>query len=836
SMDGIERRKEECRDTRRVSTIDNLVRDLRYALRTLRRSPGFTAVAILTLGLGIGANTAIFTVVNAVLLRPLPYRDPGRLVVAHYASMSTVAPAYFLEWQAGARTFDRLGLAEYWTPNLTGFDRPEELVGLRVSAGIFPMLGVEPLLGRVYSPEEEHFGREHVVVLSYDLWNSRFAADSQVLGRTMALDGIATTIIGVMPRGFRFAPFWATEARLWAPLVLDDRRADWSGASLRVFGRLRPGATVAEAQADLRTVAARTAGRDTEMTRDVLVVPLQEKVVGDVSDALYIMLAAVGFVLLIACANVAHLQLMRAAARERESAVRTALGASRLRLVQQSLVESGILSLVGGAFGVALAYWGVRLLVTLGPPELPRLETVALDGPALGFALTVSVLAGFVFGVAPALTASRVKLHGALKEGSRGAADSRRRRRVRSGLVASEFAMAVVLLIGAGLMLRSFAALVAVDGGFDPRDVLSMTVSLRGTKNLEPLRRQDFFRRLVDRVEGLPGVEAASVINHVPLHGDNWHFPFAVEGRSLGPGGDARKGSAAFLVVRPGYFRTMKIGMVKGRDFTTLDEASAAHLVIVNEFMARHQWPGENPVGRRLTVDDPATRPDWFTVVGVVGNVRQASWAGEEEDQMYFPTMQGSGYPENSQPLVTFLNPEYMTLVIRTTAGPAGLTRAVQVTVHEMDGDAPVSNVLTMEQALGEQVATPRFYMTLLSIFAAVAIALAAVGVYGVISYSVARRTHEIGIRLALGAKRSDAFRLVVRQGMALAALGGAVGLGVALAVTKYLRLLLFGIQPTDPTTFVVVTTLLAVVAFVACSIPARRASRVDPTVALRCE
>jgi putative ABC transport system permease protein len=637
-----------------------------------------------------------------------------------------------------------------------------------------------------------------------------------------------------MPRDFKFAPYWATKAELWAPLVLDGRRDDRSGSSLRVFARLRSGVQVTRARNEMSALAAQLAKAYPGTDQGVTVVPLHEKVVGAVRPRLMILFAAVGLVLLIACANVAHLQLVRATARQKEIAVRSALGASGGRIIRQSLTESAILSAAGAAAGIALAYVAVPILAALSPPDIPRLETIRIDADVFLFMTAITLVAAMVSGIAPALKISRGDLNDTLKEATRGSAESFRTNRMRSLLVASEFALALVLLVGAGLILRSFFALLSVDAGFDPRDVLSMQLSLKGTRQAEPDRRAGFFRELVDRVEALPGVESASAINHLPLHGDNWYLSFSVEGRPLVPPGERSR--MLFRVVLPGYFRTMRIPVQSGRDFSDQDQGEAARSVIINEYMARFHWPGESPIGKRVSVDDPARRPDWFTIVGVVKNVRQAEWTEADAEEMYFPYREMHGQGSSEAIGDRLLNPTHMTLVIRTPLGAAGLTSAVESIVRSLDSDVPVSDVITMRQAIGEQISEPRFYVLLLGAFASIAVTLAAVGIYGVLSYAVARRTHEIGIRLALGAGQAEVFRLVVAQGMRLASLGGAAGLAAAFVVTPFLRRLMFGVQPTDPTSFVLVTILLAAVALTACWIPARRASRVDPMIALRTE
>lgn len=829
---GIEWRKEQCRDARGVQPLEDAAGDVRYALRTLARTPFYTVVAVGTLALGIGANTAMFSVVNAVLVRPLPYADPAALVVLPCATSCTVAPATFLDWKGASHSFSYMALAEYWTPDQTGSDRPEQRLGIHLSAEMFPLLGVQPMLGRVFLPEEEHAGRDHVLVASYAYWKTDLAADPHAVGRQVMLDGTAYTVIGVMPPAFDFVPFWATGAAFAAPLVLDGRINDRKGASLRGFARLAPGVTLSGAQLDMTTIAARLEALYPGTSRNATVVPLRQVVVGDVTPALLILLAAVGLVLLIACANVAHLQLTRAAGREREFALRAALGASRRRIVQQRLVESTVLSITGAALGLLLAYGGVRALVMLGPVSIPLLSTITVDRNVFGYLLLATAVSAVVFGIAPALRASHVTVADVLKEGSRGSAESPRQARLRGALVVSEFAMAMMLLLGAMLVVRSFVSLMRVDPGFEPRHVLSMQVSTQGTEFSDPARRPAFYRELLERIGALPGVSAVSAVNHVPLNGDDWHFPFAVEGRPYPRPGESPK--AEFLVAHPGYFRTMQIPVIQGREFTREDEERANHVVIVNQSLARRFWPGADPIGRRLSVDDPAVHPVWFTVVGVAGDVRQGSWSRTPEDQMYFP-YEGDPEPAGHEgTLVSFLHPVYMTVVLRSAGDPAGLTAAVQGVVHAMDGAATLSFPATMEQAIAGQLAQPRFYVILLSVFAAVAVCLAAVGVFGVISYSVARRTREIGVRVALGAGEGQVVRLVLNQGLRLALMGGAVGVGASLLLTRYLRTLLYEVQPLDPVTFACVPLLLIGVALAACWVPVRSALHVDPAAALR--
>ena len=536
--------------------METLFQNLRYTIRTLRKSPGFTAVAVVTLALGIGANTAIFSVVNSVLLRPLPYKDDGRLVVILNNGHNPVAPANFIDWRSQNQSFSEMGAAEYWTPNLTGTDNPEKLWALH---DIFPMLEVQPLLGRMFLPEEQEAGKEHEVMLSYSLWQSHFAGNPEIIGRSVALSGETYTIVGVMPRDFKFAPFWATKAELWSPLALGSRFTDRGGGSLRVFARLKPGVTLEQAQAEMAGITGRLESEFPGTNQDMQVVSLREKVVGNIRPALLVLLGAVGFVLLIACANVSHMLLARAAARREEIALRTALGAGRWDVFRQVLTESVTLAMLGGGAGLLLAVWGVRVLVALGPSDIPRVETIGVDGHVLLFALGISLFTGLAFGMVPAWSATAVNLSDALKEGKRGSSEGSRRNRLRGLLVGSEFALAVVLLAGAGLMVRSFLALQRVDPGFDPRGVLSMVVSVAGTEQAAAGHTGNFYQTVLEKVRAVPGVQSASGINHLPLAGDEWGFRFHIEGRP--PERPGEESVATYRAVFPGYFRTMSIGL-----------------------------------------------------------------------------------------------------------------------------------------------------------------------------------------------------------------------------------------------------------------------------------
>jgi len=796
----------------------------RYALRSLRRTPAFTGAALLSLTLGIGANAAIFSVVNAVLLRPLEYANPERLVFVALGGRA-VSPAMFLEWRARNRSFERMGAAEYWTPNFAARDRTEQVNALHLSSDVLPLLGVEPIVGRVFTDQEEHAGHDRVVVLGHALWKTRFGSDPNAVGQSMTLDGEPYTIVGVMPETFRFAPFWATKAQLWAPLPLDGRKAD-AGASLRVFARLQHDVTLARARAEMAALTAAVERERGRAEEPLTVAPLHEMVVGDVKPALLILLGATALVLLIACANVAHLQLVRGAGRERELAVRTALGASRGRVVRQLLTESAVLCCGGIAAGLAVADAGVRVIVAMAPPELPRIASVAIDARVLVVMLAMGACAGLIFGLAPAVKAAHVDVNESLKTGGRGSAEGDARNRLRGALVVSEFAMALMLLVSAVLIVKSFLGLLAIDAGFDPRNIIAMEVSVAGTKQAPPSRRAEFYRELAARTRSVPGVQAASAINHLPLVGDTWRFNFVVEGRP--PVRPEDRPSATYRVVLPGYFETMRIQMLSGRDVTERDVRGAPCVVVINEFMARRQWPDQDAVGKRLATGN-LEPPDWCTVVGVVRNVKQTTWSEPERSEMYFSYFQTLLYLENLRSFGM-----YMTLVARTSTDPAAAIAGIDRLVRTLEPAAVVSNATTMERAIGTQLVAPRFYMVLLGMFAAVAIVLAAIGIYGVISHSVARRTHEIGVRMALGAGGRAIVNLVIANGLRLAAVGSVLGCIGALLSTRYLRTLLFGVDPLDPATFVLVPLVLMMVAVFACWLPGRRASRVDPMVALR--
>jgi predicted permease len=813
--------KEACRDVKGGGVLETLRQDVKFGLRTMRRNPGFTAVAVMTLALGIGANTAIFSVVNAVLLRPLSYRDPARLVTVLHDGWKPVAPANFLDWRERSRSFESIAAAQLWSLTMTGRDRPEQLNVLQTSAELFHVLGVDAALGRTYAAGEDQPGREHVVVLSHGFWQRRFGGDRGVVGQQVTLDGEAYTVIGVMPPDFQFAPFWATHAEAWLPLNLGQRVTDRRGQSLRVFARLKDGVTREQAQAEMDAISRRL---EEEHPREnegltVSVDPLHEKVVGKSRPALLVILGAVGFVLLIACANVANLTLAKAASRRKEIAVRIALGAGRWRVVRQLLTESLLLSLAGGGAGLLLASRSNTTLASLGPDTLPRVQTVGLDASVLLFTLGLSVLVGLLFGLAPALRSTKTDLIESLKDRSRGSSHERRQERVRQLLVVGEIAVSLVLLVGGGLMMRSFIRLTSVNPGFDPRGVTTATVPLAGARYSTDEERAAFFRQLTERLGALPGVSSASAINHLPLGGDVWTFGFTVEGRNAPA--DAERPSAVYRVARPGYFRTMGAALLKGRDFTERDDAVAPGVVIVNEALARQQWPGEEPLGKRITLNGEGTKTR--EVVGVVRDLKQGEWASEPKPEMYLPHTQAA-------------SPRSMTLVIRASSDTSEVGPEIRREVWAIDKDLPVSQVIGMEDVVAESVGQQRFNTLLIGVFAAAALILAAVGVYGVMSHTVSQRTHEIGVRMALGARGRDVLGMIIRQGLMLTLFGLAVGLAGAFALTRVMNSILYEVSATDPLVFGGVAAALTLCALLACLVPAWRATKVDPMVALRYE
>jgi predicted permease len=836
---GVEQVKELHREARSFLWIEHLVKDVRYGARSLLRTPGFTSVAVTALALGIGANTAIFCVVNAVLLRPLAYRDADRLVTVLHHGTGPVATANYIDWRDQSHAFEAMGAADYWSPNLLSRDSsdtnpPEHLYALKVTQNLLPLLGIEPLLGRLFLKGEDQEGAEHEVILSYRLWQRRFHSDPNVLGTLVTLNGEAYTVVGVMPAAFKFAPFWATHAELWAPNVFGESIHERGGNHLRIFARLAPGVTLAQARADMATVTGRLEKQFPATNRDVMVRPLKENVVGNIETPLLLILSAVGFVLLIACANVGHMLLARTSDRQKEIAVRVALGAGKARLLAQFLTENLLLAAIGAAAGLLLALVGTKALVALSPEYLPRAETVAIDAHVVIFLLCITMLTSLAFGLTPAMRAAAGNLSEALKEGGRGDSEGVRRNRLRSFLVASEFALAFILLIGAGLMVRSFYVLLSVDTGFNPHNVLSMVVSVAGTKEEQPTRREVFYRDLLEKVRTMPGVKAAGAINHLPLVGDLWDRGFQIEGRPEPRPGESP--NAVYRIVMPGYFETMRLPLLSGRDITGNDDAKAPGVVVINERAAQRHWPGESPIGRRIDIGGRnGGQTNWLTVIGVVANAKLDDLTSDPYPEMYLAALQSPDFlGDGADPVASHMT--YITLVVRADGNAADLASSVRKSVWSFDPNLPISQVITMDQAVADATAQPRFEMLLLGLFGGVALILAAVGIYGVMNYSVSRRTREIGIRISLGASRADILRMVFQQAITQALTGTAVGVAGAILLSKLMVKMLYGVQPTDPITFAVVTIVLSLAALLASGVPARKAARIEPMTALRSE
>jgi putative ABC transport system permease protein len=804
--------------------MPNLVHDVRYAIRLLLKRPGFAAVAILTLALGIGATTAIFTVVNAVLLSPLPFRDAERLVEVRIVSSNhegfQLPDADFLAWRAQNQTCDAIAVYDARQETLTGDGAPERIGSASVTDRFFDVLGARPLLGRVFQEGDDKPGAAKLVVLSHAFWTRRFQAAPAVVGRTVLLSGVAHTVVGVMPAGFRFP---AGDIDVWRTLTMNPptRRGPYYTTGM---ARLKPGVGIDELRANLGIVAAglkRQYPGPEDWTLDA--VPLQEAMVGDVRQILYVLLGAVGFLLLIATANVANLLLARAATREREIAVRGALGAGRRRIVAQLVTESIVLALVSGLVGLLLASWGTQALLAMAPKGIPRLDEVRMHVPVFLFALGTASLCGIVFGLVPALRASRTPLVETLKDGGRGSSGAGHRRAQRV-LVVAEIALALVLSVGAGLMIRSFAELQRVSPGFDPGHLLTFEVALPPASYKEDARVRGFYDALVQKLEAVPGVRSVGLTISLPPNLLQVTDNFMVEGQVLPPNQSAPVGPV--VMASDALFTTLGVPLIRGRMFDARDEAGRAPAVIINEALAGKYFPGVDPVGRHLKIGGPerpiAANNPWMEIVGVVGDIKYSGLQTAPEPTYYLAYRQN---PWNGQ-----------FVVVRTAADPAALAVAAREAVASLDKDIPVARLRTMNEVMTASVAPPRFRTVLVTIFALVGLLLAAIGIYGVMAYAVAERTHELGLRIALGAERRDVIRLVLGEAFMLAAAGVAVGVAGALATTRLIHSLLFGVTATDATTFAGISALLFATALVASWIPTRRALRVDPMIALRYE
>ena len=811
--------------------MQTLLQDLRYAIRMMTSNRAFTAVAVLVLALGIGANSVIFSVVNAVLLRSLPFPNADRIILVFESNLQRqskegVAAANFLDWKDQNQVFESLAAYREESFSLTGANGPERVSGLVTTASLFPVMGVRPRLGRVFQPDEDSLGGARVAVISQSLWQRRFGSDPNIIGQKLTASSEPLAIIGVMPAQFRFpaeADLWIPPRRVVPEHVLTptvNMSSNRDSHYLSAIGRLKPNVTLQQASADMDAVASRIEEENPNdnMGRGVSLVTLRELAVGNIRPTLLVLFGAVGFVLLIACANVANLLLARAATRQKEMAIRTALGANRLRLVRQLLTESVLLAVAGGGLGLLLALWGINPLVALMPAEISGAKNIKIDGLVLGFTLGMSLLTGLVFGLVPAWHATKSNLNESLKEGGRGGTAGTRRIQARGLLVVSEIALSLVLLIGAGLMIRSFIRLEQVNPGFETRNILTMRLSLPAAQYPAGPSRAAFFQQVIARLQSTPGVQSAAALSRLPLTPGNSGRGLTIDGRPND--GDSDGPSADYRVISPDYFRAMGIPFSKGRDFTERDTADAPGVVIINETMARRYWPDEDPLGKRLRID--TTGDPWMEIVGVVGNVRHFGLDSQSKAEIYVP------YFKDPWP--------FMTLVVRSASDLASLPGMMRNEVWAVDRDLPVPDIKTMDQLLTGSVSGRRFNMLLLGIFAAVALVLAAVGIYGVMSYSVTQRTHEIGIRMALGATQSDVLKLVVRQGMTLALIGVGTGLVASFALTRVLTSLLFAVGATDPATFAIISALLTGVALAACLVPARRAMKVDPMIALRYE
>jgi putative ABC transport system permease protein len=820
---GVEQVKEEVRAGRTGFAIETFFQDLRYGLRSLLKKPGFTLTAVIALALGIGANTAIFSVINGVLLRSLSYANPDRIVmlwernVAGTQLQNVVSPGNFLDWQKQSTSFEHVAAVAEQRVNLTGGNgEPEEIKVQFVSQPFFPALGVQPLIGRSFLPEEDRVGND-LVVLSHQLWQNRFGADPAIIGKRATVSGRQRTVIGVMPPGFHFLD---NQVKAWMPIALDPgiNYREVTGRYLRVVARLKPGVAVQQAQGELTGIAKQLEQALPKYNTGwgVNVVPMHEQVVGEIRPILVVLFAAVAFVLLIACANVANLLLSRAASRQKELALRAALGAGRMRLVRQMLTESVLLALMGGVLGLLLAFWGIQFLIGFGPDNIPRLSEVTLDLRVLGFTVGISLLTGVLFGLIPALQASRPDLNDALKEGSRGSTGGHGRT-FRNVFIVAEVSLALVLLIGAGLMIRSFMRLQSVETGFNPENVLTMRLQLPKKKYPEPHQIVDFFKQAQDRIAALPGVQAVGAISYLPLTGLASRDAFRIVGQPAPAPG--QEPGVEVRVITPSYFRAMGIPLLKGR---LLDERDVkeSRVLLINETMAKRYFAGVDPVGKQMEIYWDGSGPD--EIVGVVGDIREGALNKEPEPAIYW-----------SHPRVAYSG---MALVVRTAGDASRFGAAVQKEIRALDPDQPIADVRTMQQVIAKSISRPRFNTLLLTIFAGVALVLASVGLYGVMNYSATQRTHEVGIRMALGATRADIMRLVVGNGMLLTLIGIGIGVAASLMLTRVMASLLFGITATDVPTFLGVSIVLAGVAFIANYIPARRATRVNPIIALRYE
>jgi predicted permease len=821
SFGGVERVKEESRDERGVRLLGEARQDLRYGARMLMKNPGFTLTAVLTLALGIGANTTIFSVINGVFLNPLAYHEPDRLVMIWEKMTRTsqieLSPRDYLEYEKRNQAFTQIGASEGANFNLTGGKEPVHVDGQAATASLFPLLGVQPLLGRTFTKEEDD-ANAPLVVLSHRLWQSHFAGNSEILNQRIRLNDRSYTVIGVMPPEFHYPPpvqQTPIPSDLWVPRSLANEKNIY-GHNLKTIARLKPGVTYEQAKAALELSLHQRQQADPKDHAGIGInpIPLPAQVGSQIKLAVQVLSAAVLFVLLIACANVANLLLSSAAARQTEFALRGALGARRLRIVRQLLTESLLLALCGGGLGLLLAHWMLKAFHLMGAGQIPRLEQITLDGRVLMFSATLSLLTGIVFGLAPAWQAARADLNQTLKESGRQTGGGSQR--LRNVLIVAEIAMSLILLVGAGLMMRSFWRLQQIDTGFNSDQLLTFEIQLPFPKYADDEPREKFAQNTMDRLAALHGVRSAAFISHPPFSTGIGLDSFRIEGKPE-PTGIADTILAGRRIITPEYFRTMEIPLHEGRAFTNADRANTPRVAIISQTFATKFLPNENPIGRRIR-----QRNEWYTIVGVVGEIKHAGLDAELSPHVYYPFAQGGQFRTR--------------VVVRTSNNPLNYVPAVRQQIQAVDPDLPIYEVFTMNQLIARSVASRRFNLLLLGVFAVVALLLATVGIYGVMSYATAQRTHEIGIRMALGAARRDIFKLIVRQGVRIVAMGLLTGLLGAFWLTRWMETLLFEVHATDPATYFVIALLLASVALFACFIPARRATRTDPIIALRCE
>jgi putative ABC transport system permease protein len=826
---GLEQVKEECRDARGVQLIEALFHDVRYAMRTLRKSPGFAGVALFTVALGIGATTAIFSVVYGVLLRPLPFKDSAGLVVLNETTpqvgMVSVSYPNFLDWRAQSRAFSEMSAVSGLHYNLAGTGQPENIAGLAVSPNFLSIVGVRPLLGRGFTAAEEKAGTAPVVLLSYALWQSHFGADRNAIGRSITLDSRSFTIAGVLPPEFR----WIEKADILEPIGVwatnnDVITARGERGDMVVVGRLQAGIRLPEARAEMEGMAARLAHAYPESNDQcgVALRPIREVFVGDIRPAILVLFGAVIFVLFVACANVANLFLMRGAGRTREMALRIAVGAGRGRIIGQVLAESFVVALFGGLCGLGLAIGGIDAMARLIPRGTLAGASIGLNGAVLLFSAGVVVLSMFVFGLAPAIRSTKADVQSELKESARTTSASAGQHSWRGVLAGAEVALALVLLVGAGLMVKSIYRLLSVNPGFQPDRVLTMGMSLRTAQYEKDGPIMNFWQRVLEGVRALPGVEAAALGTAIPLTDDHWRTDITVEGMALPLPGSFPHPDVH--IVSPGYVRALGLRLLAGRDFVDSDNENAPKVAMINGLAAERLFPGQNPVGKRFLLGSPSAKkpPKWIMIAGVVGDTRLYGLANPSRLEIYFPFRQ--------------LVSGSMSLIVKSGSDPARMTSAIRAAIASIDKDQPLFAIATMRQLVGDSVATRRITLILLGLFSALALVLAAIGIYGVISYSAAQRTHEIGIRMALGAQHGDVLRLILAQGAKIAGAGVAIGTAASIGLTRLMAKLLFSVSAFDPPTFAAVAIGLTVIAMLACYIPARRTLRIDPLIALRHE